>query len=245
MSEGILETVRAQLTNNGKMAANGMRRTGGLLNELSRVVYSACDLCKKDPTRPPLWEIEAASAVQDTEHKTIEYRDAMLRWTAFPLPGRRSSRIPIPRCRGSRALLPPIIGNSSQLGAFYGQPYYWVIDGQSDATFTPLITTKTGAVIDTQYRRRFNDGTLFVNLVGRLRDGLGARQSRHPRSVRDRRYLAVGLRHQSRVVQPVRAQSAHPAWPGGRLPTCCRATFIWRGLARAPIRGSTSKPIRA
>ncbi len=57
MSEGILSTVRAQMANNGKMAANGMRRTGGLLNELSRVVYTACDLCKKDPTRPPLWEV--------------------------------------------------------------------------------------------------------------------------------------------------------------------------------------------
>ena len=62
-----------------------MRRTGGLLNELSRVVYSACDLCKDDPTRPPLWEIDAASAVQDTEHKTIEYRDAVLRMEGIPV----------------------------------------------------------------------------------------------------------------------------------------------------------------
>jgi LPS-assembly protein len=63
-------------------------------------------------------------------------------------------------------LLPPFIGNSSTLGAFYGQPYYWVIDGQSDATFTPFLTTREGAVLDTQYRRRFNDGTLFVNVAG-------------------------------------------------------------------------------
>ena len=164
MSEGILKTVRAQLENNGRLAANGMRRTGGLLNELSRVVYSACDLCKTDPTRPPLWEIEAASAVQDTEHKTIEYRDAVLRMDGIPVAWAPFFWHPDPSVPRQSGLLPPVMGNSSHLGAFFGQPYYWVIDGQSDATFTPLMTTQAGGVIDTQYRRRFNDGTLFVNL---------------------------------------------------------------------------------
>ncbi len=171
MSEGILKTVRGVLDHNGRLAANGMRRTGGLLNELSRVVYSACDLCKEDPTRPPLWEIEAASAVQDTEHKTIEYRDAVLRMDGIPVAYAPFFWHPDPSVPRQSGLLPPIMGNGTHVGAFYGQPYYWVIDGQSDATFTPLLTTETGAVIDTQYRRRFNDGTLFVNLSGGYETG--------------------------------------------------------------------------
>ncbi len=166
MSEGILKTVRAVLERNGKLAANGMRRTGGVLNELSRVVYSACDLCKDDPTRPPLWQIEAASAVQDTEHKTIEYRDAVLRMEGIPVAYAPFFWHPDPSVPRQSGLLPPVLGNSSHVGAFYGQPYYWVIDGQSDATITPMLTTRTGAVLDTQYRRRFNSGTLFVNLAG-------------------------------------------------------------------------------
>ena len=171
MSEGILKTVRALLDNNGRLAANGMRRTGGLLNELSRVVYSACDLCKTDPTRPPLWEIDAASAVQDTEHKTIEYRDAVLRMGGYPVAWAPFFWHPDPSVPRQSGLMPPVIGNSSALGAFYGQPYYWVIDGQSDATFTPMLTTKEGAVIDAKYRRRFNSGTLFVNLAGGYETG--------------------------------------------------------------------------
>jgi LPS-assembly protein len=166
MSEGILKTVRAQLQNNGKMAANGMRRTGGALNELSRVVYTACDLCKKDPTRPPLWEIRAASALQDTQHKTIEYRDATLLMDGIPVAYTPWLMHPDPSVPRQSGILPPVMGTSTELGAFYGQPYYWVIDGQSDATFTPAIATRAGAILDTQYRRRFNDGTLFVNLAG-------------------------------------------------------------------------------
>ncbi|MGA3004983.1 MAG: LPS assembly protein LptD [Acetobacteraceae bacterium] len=166
MSNGILKTVRGLLANNGKLAANGMRRTGGALNELSRVVYTACNLCKQDPTRPPLWEVRAASALQDTEHKTIEYRDATLLMDGIPVAYTPWLMHPDPSVPRQSGILPPVIGTSSQLGGFYGQPYYWVIDGQSDATFTPVIATRAGAIIDTQYRHSFDSGTLFVNLAG-------------------------------------------------------------------------------
>ena len=78
MKDGVLKDMRALLAENGKLAANGARRTGGEINELSRVVYSPCNLCKKDPTRPPLWQITAYSGVQDLEHKRDEYYDAEL-----------------------------------------------------------------------------------------------------------------------------------------------------------------------
>jgi LPS-assembly protein len=159
MSEGILKAVRAQLPNNGKMAANGMRRTGGLLNELSRVVYTACDLCKQDPTRPPLWAVQAASAVQDTEHKTIEYRNASILMDGIPIAYTPWLMHPDPSVPRQSGILLPVMGSSTHLGAFFGLPYYWVIDGQSDATFTPVIATRAGGVLDTQYRRRFNSGS--------------------------------------------------------------------------------------
>lgn len=166
MTNGMLRAVRAQMANNGKLAANGMQRTAGALNELSRVVYTACNLCKQDPTRPPLWEVRASSAVQDTEHKTIEYRDATLLMGGVPVAWTPWLLTPDPSVPRQSGILPPLIGTSTQLGAFYGQPYYWVIDGQSDATFTPVLATRAGAILDTQYRHRFNDGTLFVNLAG-------------------------------------------------------------------------------
>src|ERR1700722_2852569 len=171
MSEGIMEATRALLDHNGRMAANGMRRTNGTINEMSRVVYSACNLCKDDPTHPPLWQIKAASAIQDTEHKTIEYRDAVLEMDGIPVAYTPWLMHPDPSVPRQSGILPPLLGTSSQLGAFYGQPYYWVIDGQSDATITPFITSRVGGVLDTQYRRRFDDGTLFVNLSGGYESG--------------------------------------------------------------------------
>ena len=166
MRDGLLTALRARLPQNGQLAANGGRRTAGVLNSLSKVVYSTCNLCKKNPTKPPLWQIRAASATEDAEHKKIEYTDAEMQifgipvayfpffWTAEPSTSRASG------------FLVPSIGASSHIGAFATLPYYWVIDNQSDATFTPMMTTRGGPNLDVEYRRRFNDGYLTLNGSG-------------------------------------------------------------------------------
>ncbi len=85
MRDGILTAIRARLAENGKLAANGGRRTGGVLNSMSKVVYSTCNLCKKHPERPPLWQIRATNATEDAEHKRIEYTDAEMQMFGVPV----------------------------------------------------------------------------------------------------------------------------------------------------------------
>jgi LPS-assembly protein len=162
MNDGILKDMQALLAQNGKLAANGMRRTAGKINELSRVVYSACNLCKKDPTRPPLWQLRADSGVQDLENKRDEYYDAVLEMWGWPVAWFPYISSPDPSVKRASGLLMPSIGTSSHLGAFVAQPYYLVIDDQSDATFTPVMTTEAGPQLNLEYRRRFNDGFVLL-----------------------------------------------------------------------------------
>jgi LPS-assembly protein len=126
-------------------------------------VYTTCNLCAKDPTRPPLWQIRASSAVQDLEHKKIEYKDATLEMFGLPVAWFPYFWNADPSVKRESGLLPPVFGVSSNIGAFFGQPYYQVIDDQSDATFLPMMTTEAGPQMDVEYRRRFNDGTLLLN----------------------------------------------------------------------------------
>ena len=166
LNDGILKDMRALLQQNGKLAANGAQRTGGQVNELSKVVYTTCNLCAKDPSRPPLWQIRASSAVQDAEHKKIEYRNATLEMFGVPVAWFPYFWHADPSVKRESGLLPPVLGVSSNLGAFYGQPYYIVLDDQSDMTLLPMITTEQGPDLDVQYRRRFNAGSLAVNASG-------------------------------------------------------------------------------
>jgi LPS-assembly protein len=163
MKDGVLRDMQAILAQNGKIAANGARRTGGEINEFSQVVYTTCNLCKTDPTRPPLWQLRANKAVQDLEHKKIEYEDAVLQMYGVPVAYFPYFWHVDPSVKRASGLLIPTVGVSSGLGAFVAQPYYMVIDDQSDATFTPMMTTRHGPEMDVEYRRRFNDGTLLAN----------------------------------------------------------------------------------
>jgi LPS-assembly protein len=164
MKDAVLRGMRAQLAQNGRLAANGARRTGGQINELSKVVYSTCNVCVADPSKPPFWQIRAYSGVQDVEHKRIEFYDATIEAFGLPVGYLPYFNTADPSSKRSSGFLIPLAGNSSSLGFFGGIPYYGVLDDQSDVTISPLLTTRQGAQVDVDYRRRFNDGELEINL---------------------------------------------------------------------------------
>ena len=175
MKNGVLRDMRAILPQNARLAANGARRTAGEINEMSKVVYSTCNLCAKDPTKPPLWEIRALSAVQDLEHKKIEYEDAVMEMYGVPIAYMPYFWHADPSVKRASGLLIPSFGVTSHLGAFFAQPYYWVIDDQSDATFSPMMTSRAGPDLDIEYRRRFNNGYVLLNgSTGYFQDSLQA-----------------------------------------------------------------------
>ena len=162
MRDGVLRGMRAILAENGKLVANGARRVEGRVNEMSRAVYTTCDLCKTDPSKPPLWQIRARTAVQDLENKRIEYRDAVLDIYGVPVAAFPYIWHADPSVKRESGFLVPSIGQSTHLGAFLRTPYYWVLDEQSDTTITPVLSSKNYLNIGNEYRRRFNDGTLTV-----------------------------------------------------------------------------------
>jgi LPS-assembly protein len=160
MKDGVLNGMRAILAQNGKLAANGARRTDAKINELTRAIYTTCNLCAKDPTKAPLWDIRARQAVQDIDNKRIEYTDAIIDIYGVPVMYLPYLTHPDPSQKRASGLLPPAFGYSSKLGAFTTIPYYYVIDGSSDATISPYLTSKGSDIIDLAYRKRFNSGTI-------------------------------------------------------------------------------------
>ena len=163
MRNGVMRGMRALLAANGRLAANGARRTGGQINELARVVYSTCNLCARNPTAAPLWRLRARSAVQDVAHKRIEYQDAWLDFFGLPVLYLPYFSHADPSVKRASGLLVPSIGSATHLGQFASVPYYWAIGPSSDATIVPLIATKAGPQVDVTYRRSFNNGILRVN----------------------------------------------------------------------------------
>jgi LPS-assembly protein len=161
MKDGVLFGMRALLTQNGKLAANGARRTDAKINEMTRAIYTTCNLCVEDPTRPPKWDIRARRAIQDVEHKKIEYYDAIIDVAGIPVLYTPYLAHPDPSQKRASGLLPPTFGfGSSTLGAYIAIPYYLVIDDSSDVTLTTMLTARAGEAVEAWYRKKFNDGVI-------------------------------------------------------------------------------------
>ena len=172
MREGVLKDMRAILAQNGKLAANGARRTDGQINELSHAVYTTCNLCKDDPKKPPLWQLRAYSAVQDVDNKRIEYRDAVLDIDGFPVIYTPYFSHPDPSERRASGFLTPSFGSNTHIGAFLDTPYFWAIDAQRDLTLHPLITSTFGPQLSGEFREKFNDGFVRIDAGGAYDAGM-------------------------------------------------------------------------
>ncbi|MFL1460642.1 LPS-assembly protein LptD [Roseococcus sp. DSY-14] len=174
--DGVLREVRARLAQNARMAGNGARRTGGTVTDLSRVVYSSCNLCAEDPERPPLWQMRARLATQDRDAQRISYRDATIAIGGVPVLYTPFFSHPDPQTPRASGFLFPTLGYTRFLGAFAQTPYFWAIDEQQDLLVTPTIAEKVLPNIGLEYRRRFNAGELQAQGSVGYFDGNDARR---------------------------------------------------------------------
>ncbi len=163
MRQAVMDDMRAILPLGGKLAANGARRTDAKINAMSRAVYTACKICAKHPEQAPFWQLRSFAATQDLEHKRIEYEDSYLDLFGLPVGYLPYFSVPDPSVkRQSGLLLGDISPYDKYLGTYVTVPYYWVINGQSDATFVPLLATNTGPQLSIQYRNFLDSGRVVA-----------------------------------------------------------------------------------
>ena len=166
LKDGIIEDIRVILRDGARMAANGARRTGGVIHEMSKAVYSPCNICREDPSRAPLWQIKAIKVVHDQRRHDITYRDAWLEVMGVPVAYTPYFSHPDPTVKRRSGFLFPSFGSSSDLGFVLRTPYYFNIQPWQDLTLTPIYTSKEGPVLGADYRHRFTRGEL--NLAGSI-----------------------------------------------------------------------------
>ncbi|HWK44374.1 MAG TPA: LPS assembly protein LptD [Stellaceae bacterium] len=161
MRDAFIKDARMLLSDRSRLVGNTARRLNGDHTEIMKGVYSPCDLCKDDPTSPPLWQLKAAKITHDKENQLIEYNNVVMEIAGVPIFYSPYLSQPDPSVKRSSGLLAPLVGSNTNLGAFASIPYYWAIDGSKDATFQPLFTSNAGTVLGGEYRQRFTDGYIY------------------------------------------------------------------------------------
>lgn len=167
--DGIGHQIYVHMQENAKLAATGMRRTDSDVTELAHTVYSPCEVCEKNHTIPPFWDIAARRATRDTKHETVEFNRAWLRVMGVPVMYFPYLSMTDPTAkRHSGWLMPSISPHSRYLGSSVTLPYYFVINKSSDLLLRGMVATKSGPQITGVYRNYFNFGRIKV--LGSLAD---------------------------------------------------------------------------
>jgi LPS-assembly protein len=166
LKDGLVRNIGLILTDRSRLAAEGAKRSGAVVTELRKGVYTPCAQCAEDPDAPPLWQIKAVRVIHDKRNKTIEYRDAWLEIYGYPVLYTPYFIHPDPSIRRKAGFLAPGFGGSSDLGFVTRLPYFYPFDESSDVTATPAFSESEGFQLTLDYRKRFMNGKLDTEVSG-------------------------------------------------------------------------------
>ncbi|QCE34237.1 LPS-assembly protein LptD [Acetobacteraceae bacterium] len=163
IKDGIGRALYMRMEENVKLAANGMRQSEGVVQDLRRVSYTPCNTCAKNPHKAPFWQIQASAVRRDENHKRLEFENAWIKVFGLPVLYLPYFKLTDPSVKRQSGFLPfQISPHDRYLGTFFTVPYYWVIDKTSDITLTALFATKSAPNFTANYRKMLNFGSIKI-----------------------------------------------------------------------------------
>ncbi|OEJ68532.1 LPS-assembly protein LptD [Magnetovibrio blakemorei] len=166
LKNGMADDLLAVMADRSRFAAKKATLVNDETMTMDRAIYSACEPCKDNPTRPLLWQLKAIKIVHDRTKKIITYKDVWLEVMGVPVVYTPYLSYPDPTVKRKSGFLTPNWGASSSLGSIIQAPYFYVLDDSSDITITPLITSQEYGAIHGEYREKFTKGEITAETSG-------------------------------------------------------------------------------
>lgn len=164
LKSGAIQSLRAILQDRSRIAAVSGARAGGNITAGRDAVYSPCELCRDDPTAPPLWQLKAKHIEHDQEQKEVSYRDAWMEVGGVPLLYTPYLEHPDGTQGRTSGFLSPGYSASTVTGTRIPVPYYQVLNDNSDITYIPIFIPNDNPVLAAEYRGRTAEG--YMDITG-------------------------------------------------------------------------------
>lgn len=153
LRDGVVENLLVAFDNGGRLAAaQGIRQPNGDI-DLNRAVYSPCPV-EDDAgcARRPSWQVRAIRVYYDRARSRLRYTGARIEIFGLPLIPLPGLSHPIGGGAGSGFLVPEVRIDRVN-GLEIAVPYYWRIDGSTDATFIPHFYSDAAPMLEAEARR--------------------------------------------------------------------------------------------
>ncbi len=149
-----------------RFSAPRAERAEGETTVFERGTYTACEPCKDNPERPPLWQVKAAKIIHNNSERTIYYEDASLELLGIPVAYLPYFWTPDPTVKRKTGFLAPRYVYSNTLGYGASVPFFWAIAPNYDLTINPTILSRQGVLGEVEWRHRLDTGTYNIRAAG-------------------------------------------------------------------------------
>ncbi len=164
--DGFVDSLRLEMPDDTRMAAVRADRTKGNYTVLNNGVYTACEACKDDPKKPPLWQVRAARIIHDQGEKMLYFEDATVDFFGLPLAYFPFMSTPDPTVKRKSGFLFPSITSSTTYGFGVTIPYYLALAPNYDLTLYPTYTTTQGLLMEADWQQRLANGFYSIKAAG-------------------------------------------------------------------------------
>ncbi len=163
---GFIDSLRLETVDQVRFAAARGRRAEGNYTILESGVYTACEPCRTDPRRPPLWQVKAARIIHEQSEKMVYFEDARIEFFGVPLAYMPYFATPDPTVKRKTGVLMPLVTTSSIYGLGVEVPYFLALAPNYDMTISPRGMSEGGALVQTEWRHRLEDGAYTIRAAG-------------------------------------------------------------------------------
>ena len=163
LQNGNVTDLQSYLSDGSRFLAERGRLEVGQRTIMENATYTACEPCKKDPSRPVPWQITASEVLHEKEDARISYRDAKFKVYGVPIAYAPYFAHADGSIKRKSGFLSPSIGYKSEFGAFVENQYYLDIAPDKDITLGLITMTEEVPLATAQYRQRWRDASLEVN----------------------------------------------------------------------------------
>ena len=164
--EAFVNSMLVETPQRTRFAASRADRTEGNITVFSNGVYTACEPCRDDPKKPPLWQVKAARIIHNEGERKIYYENGTLELFGYPVAYLPFFYHPDPTVKRQSGFLPPHVYSNSRVGVGVEAPYFWSIKPNMDATVAVVPFSGQGVLGKGEFRHRLVNGAYQIKAAG-------------------------------------------------------------------------------
>lgn len=164
--DGFVNALQVETPEKTYFSAESAQREGGRTTTFNSGVYTACEPCREQPGKAPLWQVKSRRIIWDQKEKTIRFRNATFEFFGLPIAYLPVFQTADPSVKRKTGFLAPTFQQSSELGYGLTIPYYLALAPTYDMTVSLTPYSRQGFVGEAEWRQQFDHGEYSLTAAG-------------------------------------------------------------------------------